>query len=427
MRPFQYMGSKLRSLDLIRDVALRLVPGGGTAIDLFTGSSTVAQSLAGAGFKVDAFDAMEFAALAAHASLGVGRTGQGDIDDLAHSILGTADESMDAAPFRPWLEWEERGLAQSDGDSLLQLGSAVPQVWRPEGAATDLSRLLQRVAAAAGTAARGVGPIASTHYAGSYLGVRQALDVDAIRRAVSDLGLSGWARSVALTSLVSAMSSAAFTAGKHFAQPHKIDVSKDLSFHRQRVLSDRAVDVRQQFRQTMAELGALQYWRTGPHSAEQLRFEDLLAGSRGPTGLLYADPPYTAQQYSRFYHVPEVIIADRVPALLQRGGTVTAGLYNTDRFKSRFCSTRKALGAFNDLLALSRRWRAPLIISYAGASAGNARMIDLPVLVRRLREEGFRGIQLDSLEHNYRQVNSQVLAVADRSDTEFVLSAVPQC
>ena len=78
-------------------------------------------------------------------------------------------------------------------------------------------------------------------------------------------------------------------------------------------------------------------------------------------------------------------------------------------------------------MSLSVRWQAPLVISYAGASEGNARMVDLPTLVGRLRAQGFREVRLDSLAHNYRQLNRQVLAVADRSDTEFVLSAVPPC
>src|SRR5699024_11516526 len=59
-----------------------------------------------------------------------------------------------------------------------------------------------------------------------------------------------------LTALCSAASTAVFSAGKHFAQPHRVRPGKSLAFHMKRALTDRSVDVVEQFRRAVHEIGA---------------------------------------------------------------------------------------------------------------------------------------------------------------------------
>ena len=69
-RPIQYLGSKLRSLEFVVSEIGRIAPGGRVA-DPFAGTTVVSQALAIAGHRVDASDAMSYAAAFARALLGV--------------------------------------------------------------------------------------------------------------------------------------------------------------------------------------------------------------------------------------------------------------------------------------------------------------------------------------------------------------------
>src|SRR5207248_996014 len=128
-------------------------------------------------------------------------------------------------------------------------------------------------------------------------------------------------------------------------QPHLARQGKDLSFFKRRLMQDRSVDVWNVFRRSIETVYDVAARNTGGHSASQCSMEHLLRSSfrrEQKIDLIYADPPYTAQQYSRFYHIPETLVSYEVPHLQIKAGRNTRGLYPIGRFKSRFCSKRQA-------------------------------------------------------------------------------------
>ena len=142
---------------------------------------------------------------------------------------------------------------------------------------------------------------------------------------------------------------------------------------------------------------------------------------------VYADPPYTAQQYSRFYHLLDVLVSG-VPATLQRRGHgVTNGLYPVDRHRSRFCSRAQAPTAFAELARHVRDADARLVVSYSvseRASVGNARSIALDPLLGILRETfGSRSVDVRTLDVRYRQFNSGSRSSPTRDDSEVLIVA----
>lgn len=429
-RPFQYMGSKLRALDAIADASSELIDSDGYVVDLFTGSTVVAQAFALKGCRVAAYDALQFPVAAARALLGIGRQ-QVKLLDVGKVLVSMATRGLGVSDFRGWIDAEDSALAAGDGEAVLKVGASVPQVWRTIKATGALRATLQRVADSAGSPASTATPVAATHYAGTYFGIRQAVMIDGLRDAVEIMSLSGWLRDVCLLAIAHVMSCAAFTPGKHFAQPHKTDSQKDLSFHRKRVISDRNIDVGQAFLGALAEIQAASHYSADTHCAEQLPFEELLLRPADHSiSMIYADPPYTAQQYSRFYHVPETILRGVVPKLQMQRGRVTAGIYPEDKFKSRFCSKRDAKSAFIDLFALSEKWRAPLMISYAASASGqsgNERMVSLDDIVEGMKRRGFQDVEVVTLEHNYRQLNHGRVAVRGRADHEYLVVGKPKC
>jgi adenine-specific DNA methylase len=396
---------------------------GAAVADVFSGSSVVSQGLARLGHVVSAYDALEHCAHFARALLGVDR---GDDEGPPRLEIRSADGEEGA--WEPWLSLEREAIAAGDGEKLMELSGTLPQVWRPEGATAELAGLFSRLAP--GT--RPSDGLVAAHYAGTYFGLGQALEIDLLRGAIDggvEAGEIGdWEESLLITALLSAASDCAFSAGKHYAQPHRIREGKDLAFIRGRILEDRGKDLSALFESRLASLHASAL-PEGGHSARARTLEQL-AGEPGEldgVGAIYADPPYTAQQYSRFYHVPEVIDAYRVPALQRISGTVTRGLYPepAERHHSRFCSRREAPAAFADLCRLAAGADALLCLSYSfsrSGETGNRRSIDLPQL-RQIVGEHFTAVTEKEIPLQYRQFNAGGNSVAGRSDGEILIVA----
>jgi hypothetical protein len=401
-------------------------------IDLFSGTTVVAQALAKSGFRVTTVDAMSYTSSFATALLSVGR-GADDFDEEA--ILGAlhprAAPSRVSTAFEHWLAAEAEALKNRDSDALFDVSLDVPQVWRPEGADGRQRQLFDEAVERRGQTAFDFGAVISTHYAGTYFGVAQAVELDRLRVGIQSLRASGrvneWEEAVLLTALLSVASDCVFSPGKHFAQPHLIRGGKDLSFLRGRVLQDRGVDVWRLFSQRVTTVLRRAAPAGGGHSVYRSTFESFLEDSAPLRGadLIYADPPYTAQQYSRFYHVPETLVTYRAPQLQYVRGQVTRGLYPDDKFKSRFSSKREAPRAFRDLLDLSKRLGSKLLVSYSGTSSGltgNDRMIGFEALLSLCREQaGADGVRVYEFDHEYRQFNHRNTAVNGRLDKEYLI------
>jgi adenine-specific DNA-methyltransferase len=192
-------------------------------------------------------------------------------------------------------------------------------------------------------------------YAGSYFGVRQAIEIDAIRRAIDgaidDPGVRDWL----LVGLCSALGRCANTTG-HFAQalyPKFSNIEKVINQRRRSIWSEflSAFD-------RMQVLGSY-HWRSGNRvfnrEASSL-LSDIENGS--DVGVVYADPPYTADQYSRYYHLYETAILYDYPIASGRG------LYRDGRAVSKFCHSRKIRSGIERLVARTSKTGADLILSY---------------------------------------------------------------
>lgn len=436
LRPMQYLGSKLRALDEIVEVARRMKSEPQAVLDIFSGTSVVSQALAGAGFRVVASDAAFFNATIARSLLGVGRTGSGSFPDLLDRLSPTPVMTPGRSVLEPWIDEERRGLERRDVDVLLEVSRLVPQIWRPEGASAEQRAQFDALKNSQRTAFH-LQNLIAMHYAGTYFGLTQAAELDRLRVAIhrlrDDGSIGPWQEDVLLTALLSAASAAVFSPGKHFAQPHRISENKDLSFIRKRLLQDRSVDIWTIFHRKVAEVVAHAAQAGTGHEAYQATMEAYTERTIPipRVGLIYADPPYTAQQYSRFYHVPETLATYRIPKLQQSHGIVTQGLYPEDRYKSRFCSKREAPKAFGDLLGFSQAIGANLMISYSGTSSGesgNDRMISLDDLLGLCRHYyPLRGVNIMELKFEYRQFNRNASAVSGRLDKEYIIVCERPC
>lgn len=423
-RPVQYLGNKLRVLDHITEAAGELIGSEGSVVDLFTGTSVVAQALAHRGYSVTALDTQNYARIFAAATLGIGRND--DVECPAEELLEETKSLFHEPGFAPWAAIaasERSSIKAGDLAALRSLYEELPLAWR------DSEHPHHRlVLEGDGGSAFDRLPLITSVHAGSYFGVDQALTIDALRHVIERRRLKGtlsdWQACAALTGLMSATSSAVHSAGKHFAQPLTAGSGTNVQFRSKRILEDRRVCIGSAFIFACKSLN-LRAGQTGNvHRSLQTSAENFLAGVE-KSDLYYADPPYTAQQYSRFYHVLETIAEYKIGSLLH-GGEATSGLYTKERYKSAFSSKAKAGIAFKNMIDSIWNKRGSLLISYSVSSAesnGNSRMIGLDDIVWLAESYyGKKNVSVKRLDHTYRQFNSSDRSNAKRDDPEVMIA-----
>lgn len=405
-RPVQYLGSKLRVLEAITSLARDVVPQEGEAVDLFAGSTVVSQAFAASGFRTTSVDTQAYSRVFAQALLGIERETAAGVD--AEALLRDAENSIHRDyTWAAFAQEERNSLEQSDATALRDLEARLPLAWRHGRIEADSDAPL------------------TSFYAGSYFGVRQALQLDALGSVIASptTGLTPWQRAAAQTALMHAASRIVHSAGKHFAQPLKTRAG-NAAFHDQRLLSDRAIDVSAVFREACATIASVAPKSDAGHHAVQDTAERFVAKEGGTAKLFYLDPPYTAQQYSRFYHILETIATNTLPRL-PAGSAPTMGLYPDNRYKSAFSSRRHAATALALVLGHLASLKATAIISYSASargSDGNARMISLEELMAVCRQEfGSHRVEMIEFAHRYRQFNSGENANKGRDDKEVLV------
>lgn len=424
-RPVQYLGSKLRTLNALIDATNHLYSKGERVFDIFSGSSVVSQAFAHNGAQVTSVDAQVFCQHLAGAMLGSCRESGECAHSVAKQIASEWAQTELPKELSLMLEMEVRAISAGPGSQLADFYSNVPQVWRGKN-----QEWYAPASQYIGQSGFNKVPIMASHYAGTYFGLHQALFFDFVRSRINSLlnqhEINQWTCYALLASLYSTMSKSVYSAGKHFAQPLAKVNKQNFQFHYSRMYSDRSlnvvdvfIDAANKIDTSSVSIGAGNLAIAQP---VENTYEIIM---RAKPSLIYADPPYTAQQYSRFYHVLETAATYTIPRLQLVNGKVTAGLYGDARYKSRYSSKTQAPKAFEELVEVSRKSGASLALSYSCSSInsdGNQRMISLPDLTKICaRHFGKSNVNIIEMGHSYRQFNSASVNNLNRDDPEILL------
>jgi len=195
----------------------------------------------------------------------------------------------------------------------------------------------------------------------AYFGVAQAAEIDSLRTAIeSALAADDPVHDLCLAALVIAVCTC--NSGPHFAQPPKLTSLKAL----RDIIERRARSVFWEFELALQRLAARRPLAMpfGPVTALDWRNAlDAFTADLGnvrPAGV-YLDPPYSKLQYSRYYHVLNVLIAYDYPT------SVGVGRYppRAQRFSSRFeYQPRAAEREFGEVFARCSGAGLHLMLSY---------------------------------------------------------------
>jgi len=230
--------------------------------------------------------------------------------------------------------------------------------WRHAGTDPDLRSEVRALAEAPRTPPY---RLTTLSFAYGYFGLRQAIDIDSLRYAIDRAqargALSAGEARWAVLGLLQTASVIGSSPG-HFAQYLRGETENSLK----RIVRQRR---REAWTTLLNEVGTLEPvgdpdWRAGNEvfHRDALQIWPAIRERGFNDGIVYADPPYSTDHYSRYYHVLETLSRYDYPVPTQ------AGRYRPDRFVTPFSLKTQVLHAFDQLFRGVARLDSTLVLSY---------------------------------------------------------------
>jgi adenine-specific DNA methylase len=200
----------------------------------------------------------------------------------------------------------------------------------------------------------------STYFVNGYFGIKQCLQIDSLRYAIDqikeDLEIK---KMIYLTALIYAANLCVSSTG-HFAQFRNVNSENSCK----EIINERKKNIEKLFYAIVDELfSKKQFGLNGNTSFNEDYLKLLNDKNRSypnikSVDLVYADPPYTTDHYSRYYHVLETLAKYDYPKCIRRGR------YRHDRNISKFSLPRHAEDEFKRLISATSNINTKLLLSY---------------------------------------------------------------
>jgi len=374
-RPINYLGSKLRMLDFIELTINSVDPTMGEVCDLFAGSGSVSHKLSRKR-KVTSVDIQEYSRVIC-SSLLKNKLAQTSADDFINSIKVSERLITLSWCFEPLIKYEEicitdalKGKVESLCD-LIEHGSIIT---RENSKSTSGSKQLSRATNESLSRLKlknmynGPEALVTRYFGGLYFSFKQSVQLDAALYQSSSLPKED--KDIFLAAILSTASTLVNTVGKQFAQPIRPRDSNGVIKPKLGLQAnkDRSLDVFIELYKWSKKYLELPISKK-VHTVLRMDYKEALNKLNKNIKVVYADPPYTRDHYSRYYHVLETMCLRDNPKLstmVLNGQTkISRGVYREDRHQSPFCIKNQAVNAFEYLFSKVRAINASLVLSYS--------------------------------------------------------------
>ena len=426
-RTLNYLGSKLRLLDFIEENICQVTPDGAGVCDLFAGSGCVSYKLSHL-FPITACDIQHYSSVLCNALLHPTTLTKESAKSLISAIMREDSPLWDTTA--PLIELEEKAINNKNLELLTDIiehGSL--EVFNLEKSKSSISSVQNKVNNnLKNSNVTGKGSLITRYYGGVYFSYRQSVQIDIIRNMIR-LYPNAVDKNVLLAALISTSSDIACTVGKHFAQPIKARDSKGniKNLVYSKALKDKTIDVFTLYQEWLNKYITL---KKGNSRNAVLHCDYLECLNMLPDNIrtVYADPPYTRDHYSRFYHVLETMALDDVPELSTvkiHGKThVSNGIYRNDRHQSPFCIRSKAPKAFEEMFKTTSTSGRNLLLSYSPydeAKESHPRVVTIGQLTSWAKEY-FTHVEVVSAGHFcHNKLNSTVHFLESSDEAEVLI------
>ena len=339
-----YQGSKKNILDFIHSNTKDMLNEGSTILDIFSGTCSVGYSFK-ANHCVYANDCEPFAYVIAKALLDSNYI---PFDDIKDKFIFYYEKNYNSqqGSYLELAKEEKELLGNNEAKALVAFYNSIPTVWNNKRLLTTNHKCFE---------------LFTAYYSASYFGVLQAIEIDSIRFAIEHFKRESIYYAL-LTALFFSMKECVFSKDGHMAQPLSLEKNEE------RLIKQRTKSAFNIFLSKIKEFNSNSFVNSNKNNrAYNMNFSDLLKEPeiKENVSFIYADPPYTDMQYSRYYHLLNTVTNYNYPELTINNGSYTKGLYTNNRFQSKLSTKSNCLNTFTELLNFSKAYKKDLVISFA--------------------------------------------------------------
>lgn len=372
-RSAHYMGSKKQLCGFLVEAISSILPTDGVVVDLMCGSG-VASGAFNRVWETYSSDVQEFSqALAVIHGGGIDRPVAKDIISRLLPVAKDHFASLNKC-LADFIEVEDSLFCRDLDEALLdEYGEFVKKLptlansfkdngWDPSSEVAKRRKSPKKIPYCLFTA----------YFSNVYFGLRQCVEIDSLRYSIEQLTDEN-EKTWAMGALITTLSTLGTTYGGHFAQPATKNY-EDMTLNRlSHIINTRVSSITHEFSVRLLNLS--EQGQNSPRSVEvvsgpwQRSLATLDDKIKNRDVLVYVDPPYKREEYSRYYHVLETLVSYSYPSCTGKGLTPKPG----ERFRSEFFTKTesKVKDALSCVISsiLQRGWACAW--SYSDSSAAN--------------------------------------------------------
>lgn len=431
-KPIYYLGCKSVVCDKIHSIIDDIDPDKGHVCDLFSGSGAVSASFASSR-DVTSVDIQEYARVLCSSQLNPVSISPQEAMQVSDLVIKSELYNQLIDCFNPMIEFELEAINSATKDNPINLVKVIESL--PLLISADNNGCNKLAVSRKETHRRLVmndlwdrpGSTVSSYFGGSYFSFLQSVYLDAALEFAATK--NGAEKDVLISSVLSTASSLVNTIGKQFAQPIRPreksgEIKKSLV---STAIRDRSIPADFIHTKWLEKYGTITP-SSKKHRSVRLGYDEALSRFGGDFSIVYADPPYTRDHYSRFYHVLETMClrdSPRISFITKNGTRIPSrGVYREERHQSPFCIRSKAPEAFISLFRSVRELSLPLVLSYSPSEDGDGthpRVMSASDVIN-IASQFFGNVDveyLDGITHN--QLNRTSLDLAKRPHSEMII------
>ena len=346
-----YPGSKKRLLDFIFNNSKQYIKEDKYILDIFSGTGCVAQMFKSKGYKVFANDVEIYASNIS--SVLLKNNHKINFDSLEKNYEYNKNQLLNI--YGSQIEKEDE-LIKSSSKDLISFNESLLKVWESNFKIVINNNIITSIDELNKHKYDIPFMLFTLYYSGVYFGLKQSIEIDSIRYAIE----KEQEKDVLLTALYYAIKEVSFSKDGHMAQP----LNQNKNF--KKLIDVRSKNIYEIFKLKLQEFSEIND-NTFEGKSFNLPFDKLinLEEIKNNVGFIYADPPYTDMQYSRYFHLLTTISNYEYPYMTYKQGKITTGLYAENRFQSNISSKSKSLTELKKLMSFSSENKINLCFSYA--------------------------------------------------------------
>lgn len=414
-----YQGSKKNLLKFIFDNTSEYIDPNKAVLDICSGTCSVGYSMKRY-YTIYANDSELYASIIADALLNFNK--QIKWNDIVNTFENSYKLNYKNLYniFSYYIDKESRFIESLDSVSLIDLYKKFPVIWsgiefnyfeNKIKTIEDLRKYKKEIPYM----------LFTTYYSTTYFGIKQSMEIDSIRYAIEFIEDKNL-KNMLYSSLYFAMKECVFSKDGHMAQP------LDIRSNEAKLIKIKSKSIYDNFINKVHEFYSDKFIASNRNNKTfnlEMKRVIQLEEIKKEVGFIYADPPYTDMQYSRYYHLLNTVTLYDYDDISSNRGNLTKGLYRERRYQSPLSQKSKASEYTKELFEFCSENKINLGFSFAyprdtESQPTNRYTMDIDTIIN-MAKDSFGEENVEIITEEYQHSNNR------NSSTKKVLEYLILC